>query len=85
MIKRRKPTVKQTELLFFKYLLLWVLFFLAGIVAVFLAEHAYLYIILFSILLSLITLLLYRKKRTKKLTTLFSIGLMSLAILLSII
>jgi len=85
LIKQKTPTVKHTIILFIKYLFLWLLFVLVGLVAVFLFEYAYLYIIGVSIFLAFLALLIYRKRRTEKLRTIVFIILMNLLILVSLV
>ena len=85
-IRQKRPTTKQMTLLFIKYLLLWTMFVLAGLMTVFLAKlNAYLYFMLFSALLALITLAVYRKRKVKKHRTLVFIGSMFLLVLISVV
>ena len=84
-IKRKAPVItKQAVFLFIKYLLLWILFVFVGLVAVFLVQgSAYLYVLLFSILSTLITIIVYRKRTMKMRRTIAFIGAMCLLILIS--
>ena len=86
LIRQKTSSAKQVILLFIKYLLLWVLFVIAGLVSVFIAEgNAYLYIILLFILSTLIALLVYRKRKKEMQRTLVFTGTMCLLLLTSVV
>lgn len=85
LIKRGNPTVKESAILFVKYFFFWMIFLLAGLISVLLFNQAYFYIIIFSMLMSLLALVIYRKKKERRLRTLVFIGVMSIAIIASVI
>jgi len=85
LIKRGNPTVKESAVLFVKYFFFWMLFVLAGLISVLLFNQAYFYIIIFSILMAILALAIYRKRKEKRLRTLLFIGVMCIAIIASII
>lgn len=85
IMKREKTTIKAMVFLFVKYFLLCMLFILVGLVTVLLFNQPYLYIIFFSILLALLTLIIYRKNKESRLRHLVIIGVMSLAVIGSVI
>jgi len=82
---RSKSTVKESVILFVKYFLLWMAFIFVGLTTVLLFNQPYVYIIFFSIFIALLTILLYRKSKENRVRPLIFIGLMGLAIVISVI
>jgi len=85
LIRREKPGFKRSAIFFVRLLLLWILFIIGGLAAVVLSQQAELIIIFFSVILCLLTIFIYRNRKTHRLRSLIAIGAMGLAILVSVI
>ncbi len=86
VIKRYRPSIKQSVLLFSKYFILWIFLVLTGLSVVFIAgEKAYLFYLLLTVTAALIALLIYRKKKVELRRTLLFIATMCLLVMLSIL
>lgn len=84
-IRTEKPGLKRIAIRFVRLLLLWILFMIAGLAAVVLSQQAWLILIFFSVILAFLTLLIYRNRKANRLRTLFAIGLMGLAVFISVL
>jgi hypothetical protein len=84
-VKYRTPA-RQSAVLFTKYLLLWILFVVAGLAAVILeAESAPLYLLGFSAICITLVLFLFRSSPVKRQRSLVYAGSMALLILISVL
>ena len=84
-LRHRSSSVKHTAGVLIKYMLLWLLFILTGMVAVLFLHPAYLYVVLLALLLALISTIVYRKNKSALFGTITFIGLMGLVVLASVI
>jgi hypothetical protein len=84
LIRTEKRGIKRNIFLFLKLLLLWILFIIAGQAAVVFSQIAYVVIIALSLLMCAVCWLLYRKRTNLMYRSLITVGLMGLAIGISV-
>jgi competence ComEA-like helix-hairpin-helix protein len=84
LIRTEKRGIKRNIFLFLKMLLLWILLIIAGQAAVVFSQIAYVVIIALSLLMCAVCWLLYRKRTNLMYRSLITVGLMGLAIGISV-
>ncbi len=82
---RQKLSFKKLLLTSLRYLLLFILFVLAGLIFIVLSDQAWMFLVVMLVLIMGINLLIHRKNKMKMWRSLFATGLMGLLILLSIV